>query len=191
MPQRTVLGLALFNISISDVPRNVTNKLGLYADHSKLIGAVDAKQGVASIQSHLDIFANEPILDSSLWRLESNLENCNVLHFWGNNPQQQCSMSSNADKRKPISKNTLNRGLGVIVDKYLKFNYHTQAAVAEANQTFNIIKRTITSRSPAIVTKLFKCLVRSRLEFWMCITTLTNKTDQMALKVSKGRRQKA
>ena len=72
--------------------------------------------------------------------------------------------------------------MGVVVDGDLKFNSHTHAAVAGANQTLGIIKHTITSRSPAIVTYLFKSLVGSRLEYGMLIAISINKIDKMALK---------
>ena len=68
------------------------------------------------------------------------------------------------------------------MDDNLKFNYHTQAAVAGVNQTLGTIKNTISSKFPAIVTKLYKSLLRHRLEYEACIGMPINKTEQMALK---------
>jgi len=68
------------------------------------------------------------------------------------------------------------------VDEDPKFNCHSHAALAGANQTLGIIKCTITSRSSAIVIKLYISLVRPKLEYRICIATSINKTDQMAVK---------
>ena len=186
VPQGTVLGPTLFNVYINDAPRTVTSKLSLYADDSKLIGPVGTQQGVTSIQSDLDSFGEW----AKTWRLEFNVEKCKVLHFGRNNPRWQYSMSANAGVRQPLSESPSERDLGVVVDEDLNFNCHTRAAVAKANQTLGLIKRTMTSRSPAIITKLYKSLVRPRLEFGMCVATPINKTDQMALESVQRRASK-
>ena len=83
--------------------------------------------------------------------------------------------------RQTIISSEVERNLGVIVDKELKFTMHTQIAIAKALQTLGIIKRTITSRSPMAMTKLYKALAMPNLEFSMHVASPLNKGDQLKL----------
>ena len=83
------------------------------------------------------------------------------------------------------------RELGFIVNKELKFTMHTQTAVAKAFLTLGIIKSTVTSRSPMVMTKLYKALVRPNLEFGMCVASPLNKGDQQKLEAVQRQATKA
>ena len=93
--------------------------------------------------------------------------------------------------RQTIILSEAERDLGVIVNKELKFTMQTQTAVAKALQTLGIIKRTITSRSPMVMTKLYKALVRPNLEFGMCVASPLNKGDQQKLEAVQRQAAKA
>ena len=73
------------------------------------------------------------------------------------------------------------RDLGVLLDEKLNFHIHAQATIAKANQTLGLSKRTSTSRSPNVFTKLHKSLVRPKLKFGICVACPINKTDQAAM----------
>ena len=60
------------------------------------------------------------------------------------------------------------KDLGVIMDSTFKFSEQCNAAVKNANRTLGLIKRTIKSRSKGIIVKLYKALVRPKLEYKMC-----------------------
>ena len=83
--------------------------------------------------------------------------------------------------RQSITLSEAGRDLGAIVDKELKFSIHTQTVVAKALQTLGIIKRTITNRSPMVMTKLDQALVRPNLEFGICVASPLNKNDHQKL----------
>ena len=89
--------------------------------------------------------------------------------------------------RQTITLSEAGRDLGAIVDKKLKFSIHTQTVVAKALQTLGIIKRTISSRSPMTMTKLYKALVRPNLELSMCVASPLNKGDQQRLETIQRR----
>ena len=57
------------------------------------------------------------------------------------------------------------RDLGVIVDNKLKFGEQCDSVVSKANATLEMIKRNIVSRNHNIITKLYKTLVRPKLEY--------------------------
>ena len=85
---------------------------------------------------------------------------CSVIHLGQNNA---CAGYSLFNKPLKVSENE--RDLGIIVDNKLKFSEQCNSAVNKANATLGIIKRNIVSRNHGIVTKLYKALVRPKLEY--------------------------
>src|SRR6188508_3498142 len=97
---------------------------------------------------------------SNLWQMKFNIEKCSVIHLGKNNEQNQYSLGN--VKLKCSAKE---RDLGVVVDKTMKFSEQVNSAVGKANATLGMIKRNITCRKKNIVTKLYKALVRPKLEY--------------------------
>jgi hypothetical protein len=61
------------------------------------------------------------------------------------------------------------RDLGIIVDNSMKFSEQCNTAIKNANSTLGLIRRTIKCKSRNIITKLYKTLVRPKLEY--CVQT--------------------
>ena len=57
------------------------------------------------------------------------------------------------------------RDLGVIVDSSMKFSEQCNTAIRSANSILGLIRRTITNKNKNIVVKLYKGLVRPKLEY--------------------------
>lgn len=64
-----------------------------------------------------------------------------------------------------MKKSNCERDLGVLVDKSMKFSEQCNSAVSKANATLGMIKRTITCKKKNIILKLYKALVRPKLEY--------------------------
>ena len=175
VPQGTVLGPSLFNIYINDTPEILQNLLTLYADDSKLIRAVSSWAEAASIQADLDKLDDW----ARQWLLEFNSGKCKVLHFDNKNQKHIYTMQNQITcQREPLVAVTEERDLGVIVDCQFKFWSHTEKTVASANCALGTIEQTFTTRSPQTITKLYKNLVRPRLETGMSIASPFYKVDK-------------
>ena len=66
---------------------------------------------------------------------------------------------------KILEETDVEKDLGVLIDKNLKFHEHTAAATKKANQILGIIKRSYTSRDLKTISTLYKAMVRPHLEY--------------------------
>ena len=80
--------------------------------------------------------------------------------------------------------------LGVFVDSHLKFCSHSQKISANASRALGIIKHSITSRSSYVTTKLYKGLVRPKLEVGTILATPQFKKDKVVLEQIQQRATK-
>ena len=53
----------------------------------------------------------------------------------------------------------------MIVDKTLKFSEECNSVAGKANSTLGMIRRNVVSRNKYVITKLYKALVRPKLEY--------------------------
>ena len=85
---------------------------------------------------------------------------CKVLHLGFKNMLWKYSMG--CQHLKVVREE---RDLGVIITNDLKVEAQCSAACVKANRMLGLIKRTLVNRSPAILTTLYKSLVRPHLEY--------------------------
>ena len=104
----------------------------LFADDAKVFGDV-SKEGI-NLQNDIDNLHSW----SETWQLPFNEKKCKSLHIGRNNPEQNYKMNGHT-----LEGVTMQKDLGIIVDKELKFHEQTAAAVKKANQVLGIIKKTI------------------------------------------------
>ena len=156
VPQGSVLGPVLFLIYINDLDQGLVSKLGKFADDSKLCKAISGQQDVSALQcdlTQLERWAEK-------WQMKFNEEKCVVMHLGKNNAKSQYSLGNIVLKGSERE-----RDLGIIVDKTMKFSEQVNSAVGKANATLGMIKRNITCKNRNIVTRLYKALVRPKLEY--------------------------
>jgi hypothetical protein len=92
--------------------------------------------------------------------MKFNTEKCSVMHLGKGNPQNQYRLGN-----VMLSSSDEERDLGVLVDKSMKFSDHVNNIVSTSNAVLGMIKRNITCKNKNIVTRLYKALVRPKLEF--------------------------
>ena len=144
----------------------------LYADDSKLVGKAATPSDQQSIQTYLDSLERW----ANTWLLTFNVDKCHVIHFGKTNKHHKYFLQDNF-----LSAVSNERDLGVIVDHQLKFSSHAKSVSSSANKTLGIIKRTISSRHPRVLMKLYKVLVRPRLEVGMSLAAPFFKKDRKLL----------
>ena len=156
VPQGSVLGPVLFLIYINDLDEGIISKIGKFADDSKLGKSINSAADVSLLANDLSTLVEW----SNQWQMTFNVEKCAVMHLGKNNNQHQYRLGDN------ILKGSVNeRDLGVIVDRTMKFSEQANSAVTKANATLGMIRRTITCKNKDIITRLYKALVRPKLEY--------------------------
>ena len=154
--QGSVLGPLLFVIFIDDIDVGIVSNILKFADDTKIYGKVRNPDGVENLQKDLDKLWSW----SEKWQMSFNVDKCKVMHIGYYNEKAKYMM--NGSELKVV---TSESDLGYIMDENLKPSKHCVEAVKKANKILGMIKRNFVSLNKTIVTKLYKQLVRPRLEY--------------------------
>ena len=156
VPQGSVLGPLLFLIYINDLDVGIISKLGKFADDTKVARGVSNDREVDILREDLcNIFQW-----SVDWQMLFNLDKCTVIHLGSKNPQREYKMGNNI-----LKKSKQERDLGVIIDSSGKSTEQCIMAVKKANTVLGMIKRNIVYKSKDVIVRLYKALVRPKLEY--------------------------
>ena len=156
VPQGSVLGPILFMIYINDIDTDLISRIGKFADDTKMCKSVNTMQDVQKLQADLDKLNNW----SNEWQMQFNVDKCTVMHFGRENKRCKYSLGNRELKESKEEKD-----LGVIIDTSMKFSEQCNTAVKNANRTLGLIRRTIKSKSKKVIVKLYKALVRPKVEY--------------------------
>src|SRR2546425_8310659 len=135
---------------------DLISTIGTFADDTKLCKSVSSSDGVQKLREDLmklGKWAND-------WQMSFNTDKCSVIHLGNDNLKHKYSLCG-SDLRDSIKE----RDLGIIVDSSMKFTEQCNTAIKNANSTLGLIRRTIKCKSKNIITKLYKTLVRPKLEY--------------------------
>lgn len=156
VPQGSVLGPILFLIYINDIDTDLKSTIGKFADDTKMCKSVSSSEGVQKLREDLIKLGNW----ANDWQMSFNTDKCSVIHLGKSNMKHKYSLCG-SDLRDSINE----RDLGIIVDNSMKFSEQCNTAIKNANSTLGLIRRTIKCKSRNIITKLYKTLVRPKLEY--------------------------
>jgi hypothetical protein len=156
VPQGSVLGPVLFLIYINDIDLNLISKLSKFADDTKVSKTVSSDRDRDILQSDLDKLHEW----SEQWQMKFNVDKCSVVHLGQSNAHYSYKLGASN-----LKTSVRERDLGVIVDSSGKWAEQCNVAVKNANSTLGIIKRHIKTRRKDVITKLYKSLVRPKLEY--------------------------
>jgi hypothetical protein len=156
VPQGSVLGPILFLIYINDLDNNLVSKIKKFADDTKLCRKIGSNDDVESLKQDLNILTKW----SEDLQMQFNTEKCKVMQLGRNKFDKQYTLCNST-----LQISDKETDLGVIVKDNLKFSAQTNEAVRKANVALGQIKRTIKNKTKDVIVRLYKALVRPKLEY--------------------------
>ena len=181
VPQGSVLGPLLFIIYINDIDVGLVSKLSKFADDTKIgINAADPS-AVRALQSDLERIGRW----SEEWQMPFNVEKCSVLHAGYRNPEANYTLLG-----APIRPTDVQKDLGVLITKDLKFSTQCLDAEKRANKILGYIKRQFNYRNRETVLTLYNSLVRPLLEYAVQFWSPTLRQDVNRLERVQARATK-
>ena len=168
VPQGSVLGPLLFVIYINDLDTGLVSKVSKFADDTKIgINAADPT-AVRELQSDLERIGRW----SEEWQMPFNVEKCSVLHAGFRNTEAHYTLLG-----APIAPVEVQKDLGVLITRDLKFSTQCLEAEKRANKILGYIKRQFSYRNKETVLSLYNSLVRPLLEYAVQFWSPTLRAD--------------
>ena len=157
VPQGSVLGPLLFVMFLDDIDSCFRHSTVLkYADDVKIVSPVTSDYSWGLFQGDLDrLFSC-----SKQWLLNINLDKRSVLHFSRNNNRISLSLMD-----QPLAVKSEEKDLGVCVADNLKTSPQCLQAAKSAQRILNLIRLTFYQLDIATFSKIYKAMVRPRLEY--------------------------
>ena len=156
VPQGLVLGPLLFLIYINYIDDGIISKIWKFANDSKICSKVLNETDADDVRRDL----RKLFQWSEDWQMLFNIDKCIVLHVGGKN--QICNYELGGKELKSVEQE---RDLGVILHQNGKSSEQCAVAAAKANQGLGMIKKNIKWKSTEVIVRLYKALVRPRIEY--------------------------
>lgn len=156
VPQGSVLGPLLFLIYINDIDNGIASRILKFADDTKLYRQVGTEEDIVKLRIDLERLVEW----SSEWLMLFNTDKCKVMHIGFGNKKANYMMED-----VQLQEVQEEMDLGVLVQDNLKCAQQCAKVVGKSNRVLGMIKRTFKNFSRDVVLKLYKCLIRPRLEY--------------------------
>jgi len=166
IPQGSVLGPILFVIYINDLPEATSCPSKLFADDTKTFRKIQRESDCEELQNDLNALDEW----SRMWQLKFNASKCKHMRIGnveGCDAQYRMWDSSDTTSNKTtiLERTKLEKDLGVYTDDQLKFSSHISKVSKTCNNILGIIRRTFHHLDGDTVVRLYKALIRPRLEY--------------------------
>ena len=185
VPQGSCIGPILFLAFVNDINDGLRNSTVLkYADDIKLYTKLDPLDPNASsrlLQEDLNSLSEW----SDAWNLKFNINKCNVINFGNFNPKNSYFL-----KNQKISCNECEKDLGVTISSNLKSSLRVSKIVKDAEKCLAVLKKTFLRRDEKVFLKLYKQIVRPRLEYATAVWNPHYKRDVDLLEKVQSRATK-
>ena len=172
VPQGSVLGPILFLIFINDLDNGLSSSVLKFADDTKLFRPVSNCIDSQELQLDLDNICRW----ASRWQMEFNVSKCKVIHYGNGNMGCNYSMEG-----LPVEEADCEKDLGVTFTSDLKATVHCKDVYSKANRMLGLLSRTIKYKNPAVLTTLYKSMVRPHLEYCSTIWNPHYNKDKLLL----------
>ena len=178
VPQGLVLGLALFNIFVSNMGSGIECTFSKFANDTNLCGVVDTLEERDAIQRDLDRLER--------WACANLMKaKCKVLHMGWGDLKHIYRLG-----REWIESSPEEKDLRVLVEEKLNMSQQCVLAAEKASCILGCIKRSVTSRLRQVILPLYSALVRPHLQYCVQLWGPQCKKDMDLLKGAQSRATK-
>jgi len=145
-----------------------------FADDTKVFRRVSNSVQRQLLQDDLDKLC----VWADSWQMEFNVAKCKAMHIGSRNKQFSYMM-----KGHQLDVVTTEKDLGVFISSNLKVAEHEHCydAYCNANKMLGLVQRTIKHRSPDLMVRLYKSLVRPHLEYCSPVWNPHYRKDKLLL----------
>ena len=178
VPKGSVLGPLFFLIYINDMPELINHVVKLFADDSKLLAVIKHDSDMRLLQEDIDKLATW----ADEWRLRFNYSKYKAMHISNKGSPTDLHFSlriycASTGQSHVLECSRSERDLGIQIQSNLKCNDQVDLAVAKANRTLGILKRTFKCWDIHMLRTLFVTYVRPHLEYCAVVWNPYNKED--------------
>jgi ribonuclease P/MRP protein subunit RPP40 len=178
VPQGSVLGPLLFLIFINDIDDGIMSKIWKFADDSKICSSVVDETDAELVQKDLKNLFNW----SEDWQMLFNIDKCIVLHMGCKNQMHRYELGG-----KELKSVEQERDLGIIIHQNGKSAAQCTIAANKANQVLGMIRRNIKWKNQEVIVRLYKALVRPKIEY--CVQAWSPNLEKDKLLLEKVQRR--
>ena len=132
----------------------------MFADDTKLYASVKNTEDSRSLQNDINRLEEW----AKIWQIRFNATKCKVMHLGRENIHFQYHMTYYSEQIT-LEETSVEKDLGVYVDKDLNINYHIQQGIAKANKLLGLIRRSMKYLNNESLKCLYTSLVRPHLEY--------------------------
>ena len=161
VPQGTVLGPILFLILINDIDKDVSSKVSLFADDTRVMGPINTEQDVEDLQADLN-----RIYD---WQQQNNMlfngKKFELLRY-GSNEEIKASTNYLTPEYEDLIEVKENlRDLGITMSDDATFTNHINEVCSKVKQKCGWILRTFSNRETHFLKLMWKTLVQGHVDY--------------------------